>query len=74
MKKLLPIILVLGLVWSGSAYAKEVKWKLPIFIDGKMVERHRQETERLNRERSNNGNTRVCSYVGNSIVCKDRGY
>ena len=38
------------------------------------VERQRQEIERLNRERSNNGNTRVCSYVGNSIVCKDRGY
>jgi hypothetical protein len=38
------------------------------------VERQRQEIERLNRERSNNGNTRVCSYVGNSIVCKDRNY
>jgi len=39
MKKLISLISVLFLVLSGSAYAKEVKWKLPIFIDGKMVER-----------------------------------
>ena len=38
MKKLF-LILVLFLVWSVNAYAKEVKWKLPIFIDGKVVER-----------------------------------
>ena len=33
------LIIFISLVWCGSAYAKEVKWKLPIFIDGKMVER-----------------------------------
>ena len=38
MKKLF-LILFLSLAWGGNVFAKEIKWKLPIFIDGKMVER-----------------------------------
>ena len=36
MKKLF-LILFLSLAWGGNVFAKEIKWKLPIFIEGKMV-------------------------------------
>ena len=78
MKKFI-LIIVLCLVWSGSAYAdiaelwrlraKELKWKLPIFIEGKMVEKKQTIKNYQAFDHGNNPNSKCFgSLAGYSFI------
>ena len=68
MRKFLLIIFI-SLVWCGSAFAEEIKMKLPIFIDGKIVERVQTVKNYQGFGHGNNPNSKCLgSYAGFSFI------